>query len=566
MLNMKRSLPALASLLALLLAACGGGGGSASDGTASASSASYSSGTVTAFGSIFVNGHEFSTQSAQVIDDDAGTATASAAGLEVGMSVDVKAAAGSTDAHPIAAEVHLHPLVRGIVDGSDATAGTLTVMGQTVQLTASTNFSDHRACLAAATPCTAITGQSGLVATSGSGAGAVAGSYVTVHGYLFNSGTGGANVVATLVSVGDPLPAANPVAYKVEGVVTALGTNAVTIGGLSVDLSNAQCFAKGSNVSCGSAFSTGQVVAAVGATAPALPATSFSAGAARLRSKLVVQTAGATVEVEGRVSSVSSSPASFVVRGVTVDASALSSLPAAGDIVEVKGTVASDGQSVTASSVKVLHAALSATFGFEGDVTGVAAGSSADSFVITVLGQPITVDGSTRLVDRTRHDGGDPASNPFNITTFQAYLAASASQHVLVRTQADASGNLSAISLAIVPASAVASVGGTVDATPAPVNGSGATPTTFAVHGVSVSANAGAVLKAFASHDGHGFGDTVASTGATVAAGDFVLVRGSFSGGALTVSGGSGGGSGLSRTNVVIDFGPLHGEADHDVF
>ena len=153
--SFKRPLPLLATLLALVLAACGGGGGtgSATDGTAASSSAGYSSGTVTAFGSIFVNGHEFSTQSAQVVDDDAGTSTASTAGLEVGMSVDVKAADGSSDAHPVAAEVHLHPLVRGVVDGSNGTAGTLTVMGQTVQLTASTNFTDHRACLTAATPC-----------------------------------------------------------------------------------------------------------------------------------------------------------------------------------------------------------------------------------------------------------------------------------------------------------------------------------------------------------------------------------------------------------------------------
>jgi hypothetical protein len=564
--SFKRPLPVLAVLAALALAACGGGGGSATDGTAAASSAAYSSGTVTAFGSIFVNGHEFSTQSAQVIDDDAGTATAGTAGLEVGMSVDVKAADGSTDAHPAAAEVHLHPLARGVVDGSDGTAGTLTVMGQTIQLTASTNFSDHRACLSAATPCAAVTGQSGLGVTSGSGASAVAGSYVTVHGYLFNGGSGGANIVATLVSVRDPLPLANPVAYKVEGVVTATGSSQVTIGGLSVDLSGARCYAKGSNVACASAFSTGQVVAAIGATAPSLPAASFTAGAARLRSKLVVETAGATLELEGRVSSVTASPASFVVRGVTVDASALASLPAAGDVVEVKGTVAGNGTSVTATSVKVLHAALAASYGFEGDVTGVAAGSAADTFVITVLGQSIMVDARTRLADRTRSEGGDPASNPFNITTFQAYLAASGSRHVLVRTEADASGNLSALSLVIVPASTVASVGGTVDASPAPVNGTaGTTPTTFAVHGLPVSADAASVLKASVTRDGHGFDNTLAPAAGTVAAGDFVLARGTFGSGMLTVAAPAGG-PGLSRTNVVIDFGTLGAEPDHDVF
>lgn len=559
-----RPLPALAALLALALSACGGGG-SSTDGTATGQGASYSSGTVTAFGSVFVNGHEFATHSAQLIDDDEGTTTASMAGLEVGMSVDVKAAANSSDANPVAAEIHLHPLVRGYVDGSDAAAGTLTVMGQTVQLSASTNFSDHRACLKAATPCAAITGQSGLSVTTGSGASAVAGSYVTVHGYLFSSGTGSANVVATLVSVRDPLPASDPVAFKAEGVVTATASSAITIGGLSVDLTAAKCFAKGGKVDCASAFSAGQVVSAIGATAPALPATSFTAGAARLRGKLVVETAGATVEVEGRVSSVKPSPASFVVRGVTIDASALSSLPAAGDIVEVKGTVASDGTTVIASSVKVLHAALAVTYGFEGDVAGVAAGSSANTYVVTVLGQSITVDSNTRLADRTRGEGTDPATNPFNIATFQSYLAASSSQHVLVRTQADASGNLSALSLVILPPSTVASVGGKVDASPAPVNGSAGSPTTFAVHGVSVSADPASVLKALPLHDGHGFGGTSTPTTASIAAGDFVLARGSYSGGVLTVAAPTSG-TGLTRTNVVIDFGTLPGEPDHDPF
>ena len=150
------TLVSIASALAAGLAACGGGGASTAASTttatpvAAAAAGTTSSGVITAFGSVFVGGHEFGTLGTSFIDDDTGKATPPA-GLEVGMVVDVKPAAGSSAAAPQAGELHIHPLARGYVDALDAPAGTLTVMGQLVQLTSSTNFSDHRAC-AAATP------------------------------------------------------------------------------------------------------------------------------------------------------------------------------------------------------------------------------------------------------------------------------------------------------------------------------------------------------------------------------------------------------------------------------
>ena len=151
------------SLLALSLCACGGGGSSSS--TAQPLSASVSSGAITAFGSVFVNGHEFGTSHAAVIDDDTG-ASDSTSSLEVGMVVAVKPTDASTTSSPEASEIHVSPLVRGFVDASVASPSTLTVMGQAVQLTSATVFVDHRQCVKSGTPCTAITGQSGLAVTS----------------------------------------------------------------------------------------------------------------------------------------------------------------------------------------------------------------------------------------------------------------------------------------------------------------------------------------------------------------------------------------------------------------
>jgi len=558
----------LGAALGLLLTACGGGSADsgtatpAAGPTANASSAT-SSGTISAFGSVFVNGHEFDTRNATVIDDDTGAASTGTAALEVGMTVDVKAASASTNAAPVASELHVHPLVSGVVDATATTGGTLTVLGQSVQLTASTNFSDHRACLTATTsPCTAIAGQSGLSATSGAGSAAVPGTYVTVYGYLYaaTATAGSANIVATLVAVNDVPTTTTGVNYKAEGVVTVASGSSITIGKLAIDLTSATCRAASGTTACASAYSVGQVVSAYGTAAPALPAATLTATVARLRTKLAVETAGAAIELEGKVANVATSPASFAVRGVTVDASALSgSLPANGDIVRVLGTVATGGTSVTATSVTVLHAARSATVAFEGDFSSVAAGTGANTFVLTVLGRSIGVSASTRLADRsTRGEGtGGSSTNPFNITTFQTYLASSTSKHLLVRTQSDASGNLSALSVTIVGASVVSSIGGTVDAAPAPANGaSAAMPTTFAVHGLAVSASPASV---FARRD-----DEHAVTAGTVSAGDLVLVRGTFASGTLTVAAPTGTMSATAK-NVVVDFGTPTGE-DHDGF
>jgi hypothetical protein len=562
---LSRSLAIASAAIALILAACGGGGSSvpSSASVSGASAGATTSGTVTAFGSVFVDGHEFATGGAKVIDDDAGTTVSGTSSLEVGMSVDVKASAASSERHPDAAEIHVHPLVRGVVDASDEAAGTLTVMGQSIQLTASTVFSDHRACVSAATsPCTTITGQSDLTVTTGSGTSAAPGSYVTVHGFLFagDASSGNADVVATLVSVADAPASAVRVAYKAEGVVQSVGASSITIGGLTVSLSSATCRTTGAAVPCATAFSVGQVVSAIAANAPPLPATAFTADAAFLRNRIAVETPGAAVEVEGKVSAVTAAPASFVVRGITVDASALTgSLPAVGDVVVVAGTVSADGASIMASALKVIHAARAATFAFEGDATSVAAGSSADTFVLMLLGQSMTVNSSTRLMDfSTRHD---PSTNPFNISTFQTYLAASASQHLVVRTQADATGSLTATSVTIVPASMVSAVSGIVDATPAPVNATASgMPTTFAVHGLAVSADPAAIFKVVTRHDSYGFGGMGRMAGSSVSAGDRVLIFGTFASDTMTVS------APASAKSVVLDFGAGLRDKDCDGF
>jgi hypothetical protein len=253
--------------------------------------------------------------------------------------------------------------------------------------------------------------------------------------------------------------------------------------------------------------------------------------------------------VEGSVASVTASPAAFVLRGVTIDVSGLGAgftLPGVGDIVRVLGTVGANGQSITATSVKVLHIAASASVALLGDAAGVTAGATANTYTLSILGQTVTVTADTRLMDQSTRGWDkkpDPATNPFNISSFQTYLAASTSQHLIIVAEADATGKLTAASVKIVPANTQAGVAGMVDALPVPVNSSvSGTASTFAIHGLVVSADPAAIFKPHAM-----------AAMQSVAAGDEVIALGTFVAGQLSVS------ATPSRVNTVVDFGvPKH--------
>ena len=121
--------------LPLWLAGCGGGGGGSDTLSTSASSGSVgiSSGTITGFGSVFVNGLKFNTDNASVFrgDDQLNDVRE----LKIGMIVRVE---GSIDDR-IASSVHFEEDVKGPVDGP-ALGDSFSVMGQTVITDASTVF------------------------------------------------------------------------------------------------------------------------------------------------------------------------------------------------------------------------------------------------------------------------------------------------------------------------------------------------------------------------------------------------------------------------------------------
>jgi hypothetical protein len=205
---------AAAGLLAGL-AACS----SDSDSTGSTNNTRYTTGAITAFGSVYVNNAKYNTDNTTVYIEDS---VASESDLRVGMMVTIK------ESSPGMADTIYHDNdVEGIVLSTNILAdgtGTLDVMGQTVTVDANTIFESY-------------------VSSVTSAAGIEGGHIVEVTG----SSSGNGNVTATRLELKavdlDSYLIDHPEGIEVKGVVSAhTDTNAIKtfdIGALTIDYTNA---------------------------------------------------------------------------------------------------------------------------------------------------------------------------------------------------------------------------------------------------------------------------------------------------------------------------------------
>jgi len=196
----------------MTLSACGGGGGGSSD--ASASNSRSTTGPITAFGSVYVNGNRYVTDNADVYIEDE---LADESDLRVGMMVTVV-----EDSNGDAASVSFNDDLEGIVTRVDTAAGTIDVMGQTVTVTNETIFESDVA---------SITNPSQIQA----------GNIIEVSGY--SSGTGA--ILATRIEVKAVDLASylstNPEGIEVKGVVMghSAAASEFNLGSMTVDYSGA---------------------------------------------------------------------------------------------------------------------------------------------------------------------------------------------------------------------------------------------------------------------------------------------------------------------------------------
>jgi hypothetical protein len=300
-----------AALAALLL---GGGLGGCGGGVGSEGTGTYASGAISGYGSIIVNGVHFDETAAQVQDDDGLGLDRSA--LALGMVVDIHAgrlASANGVSSAVASTVLARRALVGPAAAVDATAGQLSVLGQTVKVSAGTVFDER------------------LV---GGLAGVADDRLLEVYGDFDNAAQAFA---ATRIA-----PAAAGSGYRVSGPVVAVDS-------------------AGASVTLGSqAYSTAQLDSTAGLAAGALVRLNLD-GTPDRDGRWVVSgqhtdarapQGDGDAEVDGRVSSLLPGGL-FVVAGVTVDASAasVSGTLSVGASVEVSGALRSGV--LVARSVKV---------------------------------------------------------------------------------------------------------------------------------------------------------------------------------------------------------------------
>jgi len=466
----------LAMAAASLLVACGGGSSGSATGTTSAAGTSTTSGVLSAFGSVIVNGHEYATGSGTgVADGDADDAAASLGALRVGMTVDVDASGQD------ASLVRFSSAVRGEVDAIDASASTLTVLGQTVQVSGATLFAGSKTVSGTTTSLS----QLGDISV---------GDYVVVYGMLdctstasgaCSAGSSAASTTVLASLIDEPASAG---AYRVEGYAENAGTSGFTINGLAVGI-----VASGTSATACTptpcAITNGEFVVVRSATAPssASGVLTLTATSVKAASAAPVLVAGATVSLEGPVAQLDASAETFAVRGVTIDGSALATTVAAladGQIVEVTGTVTATG-TIAATAITVEH---HATFAITAPLTA----DSASADTLTVLGQTFDVNSATRFVDRVGN------VRPFNLANFTTVL--SLQDQLIVSGYASAAGNVATrVERIATPATPAVAVQGVV-------SGDSSTAGTVTIGGVTATLGTATTL----SYSGAGSSPTLA--------------------------------------------------------
>ncbi len=380
----------IASVLALAfaLASCASPSNSAPSTTPAV--AGYVKGVITALGSIWVNGVEYETTTANVVVD--GVANKGEAALKVGMDVAFNAVNG------VVTTVDYESEVKGFIGTIDTIAGSFTVFGQTVDVGLTTIFDG-----------TGVTGLASLLA----------GDFVEVSGTVDPVST---HLVATRIEKKD----SSQEDAKVKGLVSALAGNSFTL--TTKDGVAFTVVATGTLA----ASIVNNALVRVEFIATEISGTTITVAADKIEAKHseVKKHDGGEAEVEGVVEDylLTGTTMTFTVDGQAVSAElALGTAAVAEGVrVKVKGTV-SNG-TLVAEELKVKPSDDDLDEG-EGAVTGF----DLANHTITILdasgdGAPVpltlTVDATT-IFDDDNWTGADPLSvvnNEFTLSGVTPYL------------------------------------------------------------------------------------------------------------------------------------------------
>ena len=357
----KVGLISVAVFALLALAACGGGGGggTTSAGGGSASTSTSSTGTITGFGSVYVNGVKFDTASTSISLDGA---SGSESLLKVGMVVKVKGTISADGSTGSASSIKFSSDVEGPISAKDLVAKTLTVLGQTITVDDATVFEG-------------ATGLGDLTL--------VVGNTVEVSGFRTASGITASRVEKKTSSN-----------IQVKGTISNLNTTATTfkLGTLTVNYGGILP----QNLPT---LSNGLLVEV---KANAIPATAADPLiATKIEAEDTAETEGHKLEVEGYVSGFTNTTSNFKVAGQTVSVTS-TTVFASGTIADLK-----DGAKIEAEGVLTNGVLVASKVSFEkSDLIKVnikveAPVEAIDANSITVLGQKFTFSALTQMEDKT---------------------------------------------------------------------------------------------------------------------------------------------------------------------
>jgi hypothetical protein len=421
--GMKRTVfAALTLLIAASITACGGGGGGiggsgGGGGGGLILAGAVSQGVLTAKGSVFVNGIEFSTAGATV---KVNGVTATEADLKVGMVVTVHGTSDDVTRKGTATQVEARDALEGTIQSLDAANKTITVMGQTVRIEDNVTrlndddavkvftaanfqvgnfvnvnaFPDDQGGLRATRVAKTAPGEfsaKGFVVSIGTGSfglgltpggtatatvtgtlptGAVVGSFVEVKAAAAPAGS---TITATSVTLEDKLGAAGEKA-EVEGIATSGDVNSFVLNGKQVVTSTTTIFEAGLR----SDFAVGSRVAAEG---PLDANGTIAATKVTFRSN---------IKIEADLTAFTAGSSLTLLGGKTVTINQFTrtdGTPAVGSHVEVRAMPDRDGNLI-ATRIVVKNADTRAFL--QGPVTAV----NATAGTMTILGVSITTTGA----------------------------------------------------------------------------------------------------------------------------------------------------------------------------
>jgi hypothetical protein len=384
----------LAVLLALGLSACNPADvaeeGIAQNGdnatTNEAKTAYVTSGVITGFGSVYINGVEFETDGTQFSVDDA---TGTESQLKIGMYITLEGDINADGASGSAAKIKFENDVEGMVLANNVSAGigTLNVMGQDVTVDLDTKFESDI---------------DGVVAIDG----IQVNNLVDVSGY--SSGNG--SIYATRVELKKAAHEGEEVELK--GVVSGLTDTTFAIGSMTIDYSSAQL------------EDFEDVVLADGMYVEVKSTSGLNDQQQLVASKIQLEEkdgkgekreSGKEMEIEGVITAIVDSSNSFVeVNGQKVmlaedtkfENGAIADL-LAGKKIEVEGRFDDDGLFVA----KEIKFRAEAKIKMEATLEAV----DVDNSTVTVFGQTLKVNTMTVMDDEQDKDGVTPVKY-FNLT------------------------------------------------------------------------------------------------------------------------------------------------------